>query len=131
MGAPRILLVDDEESLVEMLLVRLQAAGYEVIVARDGREGLESARTQEPDLIVLDVMLPKLDGYAVCRMLKFDQKYAAIPVVLFTARAQESDRETGVSVGADAYIVKPFEAEFFMETIRGLLAAREGRGSST
>lgn len=131
MGAPRILLVDDEENLVEMLLVRLQAAGYEVIVARDGHEGLERARTQEPDLIVLDVMLPKLDGYAVCRMLKFDQKFAAIPVVLFTARAQESDRETGVSVGADAYIVKPFEAEFFMETIRGLLAARQGRGRST
>lgn len=111
MAGKRILLVDDEHELVEMVKLRLESYGYEVIPAYDGQDGLEKARNEKPDLIILDIMLPKIDGYKVCRMLKFDEKYKNIPIIMFSARAQDRDKETGEQVGADAYIVKPFEPE--------------------
>ena len=79
------------------------------------------ARKEKPDLILLDLMLPKLYGYKLCRMLKFDEKYKHIPIVVFTARAQESDKKLGFEVGADAYITKPFKAETLLEKIREIL----------
>ncbi|MBU1913361.1 MAG: response regulator [Candidatus Omnitrophica bacterium] len=87
------------------------------------RAGLDKAHTQKPDLIILDLMLPKIDGYKVYRMLKFDNKYLKIPVILFTSRAQASDKKIGKEVGADAYITKPFEPRILMSKIRELLAA--------
>ena len=101
--------------------LQLEAKGYEIITASDGREGLEKARTKKPDLIILDLMLPKIDGYKVCRMLKFDDKYKNIPIILFTARAQDSDKKVGKEVGADAYITKPFEPSALLDKIRELL----------
>jgi len=104
----KILIIDDEPDLVTMVTLRLEANGYQVIFACDGQEGLGKARNEKPDLIILDLMLPKIDGYKVCRLLKFDEKYKKIPVILFTARAQESDIKVGEDVGADAYLTKPF-----------------------
>jgi len=121
MDKKRILVVDDEIELVEMLTIRLEANDYEVFVAYDGQGGLDKARTLKPDLIILDLMLPKLDGYKVCRMLKFDEKYKQIPIILFTARAQESDVKLGQEVGADAYLTKPFEPDILLGKIAELL----------
>jgi len=117
----KILLVDDEFELVKMIKFRLEAGGYSVITAYNGQEALNKARQEKPDLIILDLMLPKIDGYKVCRMLKFDKKYRHIPIILFTARAQETDRDMGKEVGADAYIVKPFEPQELMGKIGELL----------
>lgn len=122
MDKKRILLVDDEAQLVEVVKMRLEANNYEVISAYDGQEALDKARKLKPDLIILDLMLPKIDGYKVCRMLKFDEKYKNIPIVLFTARAQDSDEKLGYEVGADAYIIKPFEPTVLLEKIAGLLS---------
>ena len=121
MDKKRILVVDDEIDLVEMLSIRLEANDYEVFAAYDGQEGLDKARTLKPDLIILDLMLPKLDGFKVCRMLKFDEKYKQIPIILFTARAQESDIKLGKEVGADAYVTKPFEPDILLGKIKELL----------
>lgn len=121
MADKKILVVDDEADLVEMVTLRLEANDFAVIKAYDGQSGLDLARTEKPDLIILDLMLPKIDGYKVCRMLKFDEKYKNIPVILFTAKAQDTDKELGKEVKADAYITKPFEAEVLLAKINQLL----------
>ena len=120
----KVLIVDDESDLLEMISLRLEANNYQVICACDGQEGLDKARTEKPDLIILDIMLPKIDGYKVCRMLKFDEKYKQIPVILFTARVQEYDIKLGEEVGADAYITKPFEPDILMSKVSELLKNR-------
>jgi two-component system alkaline phosphatase synthesis response regulator PhoP len=117
----KILVVEDEAELTGAIQIRLEQAGYEVLVAYDGQQGLEKARGENPDLIVLDLMLPKMDGYKVCRMLKFDEKYKKIPVVMLTARAQEKDESLGYEVGADAFITKPFKYQVLLSKIRELL----------
>ncbi|MFA4992483.1 MAG: response regulator [Candidatus Omnitrophota bacterium] len=121
MDKARVLIVDDEPGIIEMLTMRLEACDYQVISASDGQEGLDKARTEKPDLIILDLMLPKIDGYKVCRMLKFDERHKQIPIILFTARAQESDIKLGEEVGADAYITKPFEPDILLAKVDQLL----------
>jgi len=123
----KILVIDDEVQLVEMVQMRLEAAGYEVVTATDGREGLEKAKSIEPDLILCDVMMPKMDGYKVCGLLKNDSRYSKIPLILFTARAQQDDQNVGDEVGADAYITKPFEPPVLLTKIEELL----GKSSKT
>ncbi len=118
----RILLVDDEADLVFMLEARLKANGYEVLKAYDGETGLETARKENPDLILLDVMMPKMDGYKVCSLLKDDERYAKIPIVLFTAKAGEQTIQASKEAGADDYILKPFEPSILLDKIRELLA---------
>ena len=120
-GKKRILIIEDEVTLVNLLKIRLEANNYEILAAYDGARGLEMAKKETPDLILLDLMLPKLDGYQVCRMLKFDAKYKKIPIIIFTARAQEKDKAIGKEVGADAYVTKPFEPEKLIETIEAVL----------
>ncbi len=117
----RILLVEDEKDLVEVVKIRLEASGYEVLTAADGQQALDKARAQKPDLIILDLMLPRVDGYKVCRMLKFDEKYKHIPVIIFSARAQEADKKLAQEVGAEAYITKPFEPQALLAKIEELL----------
>lgn len=117
----RLLLVDDEIDLAEMVKFRLEALGYSVITACDGQEALDKAHKEKPDLIILDLMLPKIDGYKVCQMLKTEQKYKNIPIIIFTARAQDSDRKTGEEVGADAYLIKPFDPHVLLGKIKELL----------
>lgn len=117
----RILVVDDEPSIVKMVGKRLEVEGFDVLIAMDGQDGLDKARSQLPDLIVLDLMLPRLNGYEVCTMLKQDARYQKIPIVLFTAKAQEKDEKLGMECGADAYVRKPFRAQELLEKIRSLL----------
>ena len=121
MDKKRILIVDDEEDLRKMLRFRLEAVGYEVYEASDGQIGLDMARSNNPDLIILDLMLPKIDGFKICRMLKFDERYRHIPIIMFTARAQKEDEEIGKEMGADAYVVKPFEPEALLKKIKELV----------
>ena len=121
MSKKKILLVDDEKDMVYAVQLQLETGGYEVISAGDGQEGLEKARQEKPDLIILDLMLPKLDGYKVCRMLKFDEKYKSIPIIMFTARIQQADEKLGYEVGANAYLTKPFEPETLIKKIKELL----------
>jgi len=117
----KILVVDDEAQLVDMVKVRLEANNYLVLTAFDGQEGLEKAYKDNPDLIILDLMLPQMDGYKVCALLKADTRYNKIPIIMFTARAQDSDKKMGEKVGADAYITKPFEPEELIAKIKALL----------
>ena len=117
----KILLVDDEPGIQVVISARLTAQGYDVVVAKDGQEGLDLARSESPDLVLLDLMLPKLDGYKVCRMLKFDKAFESIPIVIFSARGSEADKKLAEQVGADAYIVKPFDMNVFTQTVQRLL----------
>ncbi|OGW69141.1 MAG: hypothetical protein A2036_00245 [Omnitrophica bacterium GWA2_50_21] len=122
MPRKKILIVDDEPDLVHMISNRLKASGYEVLSALDGQAGLELAKTTRPDLIILDLMLPRMDGYKVCSYIKKDSRYSKIPILLFSAKAQEEDIKMGEEAGADAYIVKPFEAQALLDKIKTLLA---------
>lgn len=117
MNRKKILVVDDEKDLVVILEARLEAAGYEVIAAFDGAQALEKVKEKKPDLILLDVMMPKMDGYQVCRLLKFDEKSKEIPVIMLTARGQPGDKKLGQQVGVDDYMVKPFENEELLRKI--------------
>ncbi len=118
---PTILLVDDEPDIVKLVGKRLEVSGYHVLVATNGQEALAKARTEHPDLMILDLMLPKLNGYEVCTLLKQDTRYQKIPIVMFTARAQETDERMGFACGADAYIRKPFRAQELLDQIHALI----------
>mgnify|MGYP000569065657 CR=1 FL=1 len=117
----RILVVDDELDLVETLRFSLELEGYEVLVAYNGEDALHLARNENPDLILLDVMLPKMDGYKVCRLLKFDARFRHIPIFMLTAKTQEKDRMIGEQTGADEYITKPFEMDDLMKKVKEYL----------
>ena len=117
----RILLVDDEPSLVKIVAKRLEFEGFAVSVAIDGEEAVQKIQTEKPDLVILDVMLPKLSGYDVCRQIKQDPACQKIPVILFTAKILEKDERLGLDAGADAYVRKPFRAEELLNRMRELL----------
>ncbi|RME00314.1 MAG: response regulator [Calditrichaeota bacterium] len=118
-----ILIIEDYPNVVEVLRMRLENAGYHVLVAFDGQEGLKLAREKHPDLIILDIMLPKMNGYKLCRILKFDVKYKDIPVFMLTSRAKKSDQEMGKATGADEYIMKPYDPRELMQMIHRYLHA--------
>ena len=123
----KILLMNDSRvslKILEDMLKRINPV-LEVLTAKDGQEGLDKARKENPGLIILDLMLPKIDGYKVCRMLKFDEKYKKIPIIIYTARAQEVDEKLGYEVGADAYMTKPFDPKKLLAKIKELLNSRE------
>ncbi|MBN2058652.1 MAG: response regulator [Candidatus Saganbacteria bacterium] len=121
----RILIVDDEPDVASLLTLLLKSQGYEVVSAGDGQEALEKARTGHPDLLLLDIMLPKLDGYKVARMLKFDENFRHIPIIMLTAKIQEKDKNMGMEMGADAYISKPFNTPALLELIKDTLAKKK------
>lgn len=122
MSKKRILLIDDEEELVVAVQARLEANGYEVATAFDGEEGLQKAKEEFYDLIILDLMLPKIDGYKVCATLKHDQRYQQTPILLFTARAGQEDERIGIEdCKANGYLTKPFEAQELLKKIQELL----------
>lgn len=116
-----ILVVDDEEDIVAVLKARLENAGYEVDCAFDGKEGLEKIKLRKPDLAVIDIMMPEINGSTLCGMLKFDNRYKEIPVILLTARGRDLDKEIGDTVGADAYMVKPFDTQVLLDLVNDLL----------
>ncbi len=122
MNKKKILFIEDEKDMLEMVRFRLEQEGYEVICASDGHDGLEKAHKENPDMVLLDLMLPKMDGYEVCRRLKSDEQYKKIPIAIFTARAAEKEEKLGYECGADEYITKPFEPENFINRIKKLLA---------
>jgi len=117
----KILVVDDEPDAVELIEFNLKAAGYDVVSAGTGTEALEKARREKPDLIVLDVMLPEMDGMEVCKTIRNDPTIAATPIIMLTARAAEIDRVLGLELGADDYLTKPFSPRELVLRIRGLL----------
>ena len=117
----KILIVEDEHELLDFMKMRLEANGYEVIGAADGKEGFEKARQDKPDLILLDLMLPKIDGYWVCNLLKKDKRYVNVPVIIVTAKSAAEDKRLAKECGADAYMVKPFDIEELLAKIKHLL----------
>ncbi|TDI89877.1 MAG: response regulator [Caldithrix sp.] len=117
----KILIIEDYNNIVEILTMRLNAMGYEVISAKDGQEGLTLARKKKPDLIVLDVMLPKMNGYKISRLLKFDSRYKDIPIIMLTSRETKRDEQIGLETGADEYVYKSDRTGKLLKTIRHFL----------
>jgi adenylate cyclase len=122
---PRILAVDDNPTNLEILRVRLTAQGYEVVTAVDGEEALKRARELEPDLVLLDIMMPKVDGITVLKQLKQDSRLAFVPVILVTAKADTRDIVQGLEAGGDDYLTKPYEQAALMARVRSLLRVKE------
>ncbi|MGI6491540.1 MAG: response regulator transcription factor, partial [Peptococcaceae bacterium] len=118
---PRILVVDDEKNILELVRFNLEREGYQVLVTLDGARALELARSEIPDLILLDVMLPEIDGFEVCRELRMDPATKEIPIVMLSARADEFDRVLGLELGADDYITKPFSPRELIARVRARL----------
>lgn len=123
----KILIVDDEAEVVNSLRESLEACGYEVLTAADGIAAVETARAQMPHLILLDLMLPTLDGYRVLKLLKSDERYRKIPILVVTARANEEDWALAVECGADGWVVKPLRADSLLGRVRAHLGTPNGR----
>lgn len=122
---PKILVVDDEPDAVELISFNLKAAGFEVLSASDGAEALKAARVYGPSLILLDVMLPEVDGLEVCKLLRRDPATSALPIIMLTAKAAEIDRVLGLELGADDYITKPFSPRELVLRVKKLLERRQ------
>ena len=120
----KLLLVEDEDNLRELVGCRLEQSGYQVVTAADGYEAVKQARTCHPDLVILDLMIPKMDGYTVCRLLR-SSGYSDTPIILFSARSGPDDVRRGMDMGASAYVTKPFEPEVLLGKIEELLRAAE------
>lgn len=131
MTQPRILIIEDERALTDVLSYNLQRAGYEPIVAHDGQEGLRKAQTLLPDLVLLDLMLPVLNGLEVCRELRAGERTRTIPIVMLTAKVEETDQIVGFSLGADDYVTKPFSVKVLLERIKALRRRHESDGDKT
>lgn len=116
-----ILIVDDEQDIVESLKFVLETAGFNCYTAFDGEEGLRLAKEIIPDLMILDVMMPKINGYKISRLLKYDSKYKSIPILMITARSQEEDKLIGEETGADEYITKPFDLDEVLKQVEKYL----------
>lgn len=116
--SPRILAVDDEPLYLQLLQVNLKAEGYDVVTAGDGNEALEKVSMVRPDLIILDVMMPRLDGFTTCERIR---QFSQVPIIMLTARGEEQDRVKGLNVGADDYVVKPFSADELIARVRAVL----------
>jgi len=121
--AKRVLVVDDDRVIQQLLQVNLELEGYDVVAtASDGKEALDKIGTLKPDLVILDIMMPKMDGLEVCRHLKADPALARIPVILLSARAQDLDIREGLDIGANAYLTKPFDPVELLEVVGRLLS---------
>ena len=117
----KILIVDDEQDIVETLKFILEAQGYTCFCAYNGEDGLNKAKEIMPNLIILDVMMPKINGYKISRLLKYDSKYKDIPIIMVTARSQEQDKLIGEETGVNEYISKPFELEEILAAVKKYL----------
>ncbi|MBP7216168.1 MAG: response regulator transcription factor [Candidatus Omnitrophica bacterium] len=117
----KILIVDDEKDIIKMLEYNLKKEGFRTIAAHDGAEALDKAASQHPDLIVLDLMLPEIDGLEVCKTLKKEEKTSHVPIIMLTAKAQETDKIVGLELGADDYMTKPFSPNELIARIKAVL----------
>lgn len=122
---PKILIVDDETDAVELLKFNLKPAGFDTLAAHNGNEAIQKARQDSPDLILLDLMLPEMDGLEVCKVLRGDSSTSDIPIIILTAKTAEIDRVLGLEFGADDYLTKPFSARELILRIRNLLRRRQ------
>ena len=122
MEKQRVLIVDDEPDIVESIKFNLELEKIECIEAYDGEEALSKAKKENPGVIILDIMLPKINGYKICRLLKFDESYKHIPIIMLTARTQEKDIELGEETGADEYVTKPFDMDMLVALVKKYLA---------
>ena len=125
MASVNILVIEDDRALADVLQYNLRQAGYEVILARDGQDGLQRADLKAPDLIILDLMLPQIDGLEVCRRLRANPATRRILILMLTAKSEETDQVVGFAVGADDYVTKPFSVKVLLERIKALLRRRE------
>ncbi|GAC1595865.1 MAG: hypothetical protein NVS3B21_19280 [Acidimicrobiales bacterium] len=128
---PTILVVDDDPVIQRLLAVNFEMEGYRVVTAGDGIEGLDRVADDRPDLILLDVMMPRMDGIAVVRRLKADPATAAIPVILLSAKAQSTDISGGLDAGADDYVTKPFDPLELLDKVEVLIGAPEVEGPAS
>jgi two-component system phosphate regulon response regulator PhoB len=129
--AETILVVDDEQDVLDLVVYNVRKAGYKTLFAADGQSALQKARDELPSLVVLDLMLPKMDGTEVCKILKADPKTAHIPIIMLTAKAEEMDRVVGLEIGADDYITKPFSPRELLLRIRLILKRTRGESKPT
>ena len=120
-GAKKLLVIDDDPSLLKLVETLLKSRGYEVITANEAPVGLEIAYKTDLDLIILDVMMPVINGFNICRLLKSEESRKHIPIILLTSRAEEDDYCIGIEVGADAYFSKPFETKDFLAKVEEIL----------
>jgi DNA-binding response OmpR family regulator len=125
MGTKRVLIVDDEPDIVETIKFNLELENIQSLTAEDGEQALDMARQEKPDLIILDIMLPKMNGYKVARLLKFDEAYKHIPIIMLTARTQKSDIKLGEETGADEYLTKPFDMDLLIDLVGKYLNFRD------
>ena len=127
MRKPKVLIVEDDPDIAASIRYSLELGqGIECLQALDGKEALKKAREESPDLIILDVMLPKMDGFQVSRLLKFDEMYKHIPIIMLTARAQDSDQALGMETGADEYVTKPFSLDALLGLVMQYLEQNRG-----
>jgi DNA-binding response OmpR family regulator len=117
----KVVIVEDEETLLRNLAAKLQDEGFKVVTATDGEDGLDKIRSEHPDLIILDIMLPRLDGLSICRIVKHDTSMADTSIIMLTARGTEVDKIVGLESGADDYIVKPFSLGEFLARVRAVM----------
>jgi DNA-binding response OmpR family regulator len=122
----KVLVVDDEPDAVELVKFNLKGAGFDVVTAADGEEALTKARTVLPDVIVLDLMIPEVDGLEVCKILRRDPRTVGIPIIMLTAKAAEIDRVLGLELGADDYVTKPFSPRELVARVKAVLRRRDG-----
>jgi two-component system phosphate regulon response regulator PhoB len=121
MTKPKLLIIEDERSLQEVLTYNLEKEGFEVVVAADGHDGLRRVQSMQPDLVILDLMLPVIDGLEVCRQIRSDPRTQATRVLMLTARSEEVDEIVGFNMGADDYVTKPFKIKPLIHRIKALL----------
>lgn len=130
MARLKVLIVEDDRSLADVLAYNVRQAGYEVISAYDGQDGLTQAQIKTPDLVILDLMLPVIDGHEVCRRLRADASTKDIMILMLTAKSEESDQLIGFSLGADDYVTKPFSVKVLLERIKALVRRKRGADNS-
>lgn len=125
-----VLVIDDEKDIRELLQYNLSKEGYDVSTAKTGEEGFEAARSKKPDLVILDLMLPGVDGLEVCRMLRANASTKHLPVLMLTAKGSETDQIVGLELGADEYIVKPFSVKVLLARVKNIFRSREKRSEA-
>ena len=125
----KILVVEDDPSALRLIQYTLQYEGYQVLTATNGLAGLKKAQSEEPDLVILDVMLPGMDGFEICHRLRGDPQTAGLPILMLSAKAQEVDKITGLKVGADDYVSKPADTAEIVRRVERLLAQKAAAGS--
>ena len=125
MSKPSVLVVEDDRSHADVLRYNLEQAGYEVTIAHDGMDGLRRAQLKVPDVVILDLMLPEIDGIEVCRRLRASAATQNVLVLMLTAKAEETDEVVGFAVGADDYVTKPFKVKALLERIKALMRRRQ------